>query len=92
VQLLDPWCARGANRSALVQAQANYARFGAMERRFLGNVKGIRENDVRDPTWRSARHSDRTSVRAPRELSEQELRDLTAWYYWRRHEVQGASE
>ena len=85
VQLLDPWFAGGANRPNLHDAQATYATHGAMERRFLSNAKGVLTTDVRDPTWRRVQESDRTFVRAPRDLSDEEMKDLTVWYYWRRH-------
>ena len=40
VQILDPWYEGGANKSSLVQAQANYVASGAMESRFVGSVTG----------------------------------------------------
>ena len=84
MQLLDPWFPRGANRPSLVEAQATYASFGAMEERFLPNVKGVLATDVHDPQWRRAAEYDRAFVRAPRDLSDDEQRDLSAWYYWRK--------
>jgi uncharacterized protein YjiS (DUF1127 family) len=85
VQILDPWFEGGANKPALSQAQANYAEFGAMERRFIGNVKGVRASDIRDQTWRQVSEHDRRHVRALNDLSEHEQRDLGIWYYWKRH-------
>jgi hypothetical protein len=61
-----------------------YAVCGATEPRFLKNVKGVLTGDVRDPTWRRVHEEDRTLVRAFGDLSSDELRDLTIWYYWRR--------
>ena len=85
VQILDPWFEGGANRPSLLQAQAAYVTFGAMEQRFLANVKGVLPGDVRDPQWRPVAEYDRSFVRAPRDLSKEEHSDLTIWYYWRRH-------
>lgn len=84
VQLLDPWFVGGANRPNLVEAQASYASCGAMEKRFLQNVKGVLPTDHRDPDWRRVAEYDRAFVRAPRDLSDDEYRDLSNWYYWRR--------
>ena len=85
VQILDPWFEGGANRPSLLQAQATYVTCGAMEQRFLANVKGVLPGDVRDPQWRPVAEYDRSRVRAPRDLSKEEHSDLTIWYYWRRH-------
>jgi cysteine-rich CPCC protein len=85
VQILDPWFGGGANKPSLVQAQATYVAYGAMEQRFVANVKGILSGDVRDPEWRRVAEYDRRFARAPRDLSKDEHRELSAWYYWRRH-------
>lgn len=85
VQALDPWFEGGANKPSLIQAQANYAEFGAMERRFIENVKGVRSADIRDPEWRRVAGYDRSFARAPRDLTEAEHGDLSVWYYWKRH-------
>jgi hypothetical protein len=55
-----------------------------MKPHFLLNVKGILANDVRDPTWRRVHESGGRFVRGPRDLSDEEQRDLTVCYYWRR--------
>lgn len=84
VQLLDPWFPGGANRPNLVEAQAAYARCGAMDPRFLQHVRAALPGDERDPAWRCVTEDDRPFVRKPRDLSLDEERDLTVWYYWRR--------
>ena len=84
MQLLDPWYAGGANHPNLVDAQASYVRFGAMEDRFLKHVKGVLPTDDPDPAWRRVAESDRSFVRAPRDLSAAEYSDLRVWYYWHR--------
>ena len=84
MQLLDPWFAGGANRTNLVDAQVAYARIGAMEPRFLRHVRAPLPTDVRDPDWRPVGEGDRTFVRKPRDLSDEEYRDMNVWYYWRR--------
>ena len=85
VQILDPWYEGGANKPSLVQAQANYVACGAMESRFVGDVKGVQPSDVRDPEWRPVAEYDRPFARVPRDLSEREHGDLSVWYYWKRH-------
>jgi hypothetical protein len=91
VQLLDPWFAGGANKPSLVQAQANYVACGAMESRFVGNVRGVLPGDVRDCEWRPLTEHDRRFTRVPRDLSDSEYGDLSVWYYWKRR-VHGESE
>jgi hypothetical protein len=53
--------------------------------RFIENVKGVRSADIRDPEWRRVGEYDRSFARAPRDLTESEYGDLSAWYYWKRH-------
>lgn len=48
VQLADPSYAGGANVPSLEEARENYKRFGAMEERFIGNVRPPR--DAERPT------------------------------------------
>lgn len=85
VQLLDPWYDGGANVSCLADAQSTFASCGAMEERFLKNVKGVLPDDVRDPQWRQVTAADRAHARLPRELSDAEFQDLNVLYYWRRN-------
>src|SRR5262245_7345813 len=82
VQILDPWFDGGANDPSLVEAQGNYARFGATEQRLIPHVKGVLPGDERDPRWRRAMEADRAHIRTPRDLSQNEHRDLKIWYYW----------
>ena len=85
MQILDPWYEGGANEPSLVQAQANYLAYGAMEPRFVGNVTGVQPSDVRDREWRPVAEDDRGFTRVPCDLSETEYGDLNVWYYWKRH-------
>src|ERR1051326_4566586 len=59
VQLLDPWYPGGANKVSLQEAQTNYAAIGVSEPRFKPNVKAVRPNDKRDPSWRPVAEADR---------------------------------
>ena len=90
VQILDPWFRGGANRPSLVDAQENYVKLGAMEQRFLKNVRGVLSSDKRDDHWRRVTESDRQGVRTPAALSDEECRDLNVWYYWKRSAVERA--
>lgn len=85
VQLLDPWYDGGANVPCLIDAQAAFTSCGAMEKRFVKNVKGVHPGDVLDPQWRKVVSGDRAFARLPRELSDEEFQDLNALYYWRRN-------
>jgi hypothetical protein len=44
--------AGGANSSSLVDAQRNFANFGASEKRFLENVRAPAPHEIRDGGWR----------------------------------------
>lgn len=52
IQLRWPDYRAGANRLSLIQAQAEYAKFGAMEHRFIGLVRQPDDGDLLDPGWR----------------------------------------
>ena len=41
----------GANTLSLKQAQRNFATFGCTEERFLGHVRPLSPEDIRDPEW-----------------------------------------
>jgi hypothetical protein len=84
---MDPWFEGGANVPCLQSAQRNYAGFGAMEHRFLENVRGILPGDERDDSWRPVMDSDRPFVRTPAQLSHVEHQVLANWYYWKRNAV-----
>ena len=53
VQLRWPDWAGGANKLSLIDAQRNYAEFGAMERRFRGNVRAAVPDEHGEEGWRS---------------------------------------
>jgi hypothetical protein len=82
VQLLDPWFAGGANVPSLVKAQENFETHGAMEARFVANVKGVLADDVRDLSWRKVVSTDCVFAKAPTELSSADLQHRAVLYYW----------
>jgi hypothetical protein len=84
VRLLDPAYRGGANAPSLMECQANFARVGACEERFLGDVRSPGAAEKRDPDWRPAQESDLRWARAPRDLTEEEYKCLDTWYYWKR--------
>ncbi|EWH32307.1 hypothetical protein J2D69_11195 [Lysinibacillus sphaericus] len=43
----------GANHVPLVEAQKNYIRYGACEKRFVKNVRKSNEQDKRNPNWKA---------------------------------------
>jgi hypothetical protein len=86
VQLADPWFAGGANVPGLVEAQKNYKKYGAMEKRFQGNVRKPTDNDEKDSEWRLVDESDREFVTTPREIEEQLKNNRVIPYeYWKRN-------
>lgn len=52
VQLRWPGLDGGANRPSLVDAQANYARTGAVEARLLVHVRAATADEPLEPAWR----------------------------------------
>jgi hypothetical protein len=52
VQLRFPNFAGGANKPSLMEAQRNFAEFGAKEIRHLQHVRPPTAEDIRDPDWR----------------------------------------
>jgi cysteine-rich CPCC protein len=52
VQLRFPNFAGGANKPSLMEAQRNFAEFGAKEIRHLQNVRPTTAEDIRDRDWR----------------------------------------
>jgi hypothetical protein len=84
VQLLDPAFAGGANAPSLMECQANYARVGACEERFVDNVRPATADETRDPEWRPAHASNLSVARTPRDLSPEEYKRIETWYYWKR--------
>lgn len=42
----------GANQIPLIEAQRNYSRYGACEKRFVVNVRKPISHDKRDPNWK----------------------------------------
>ena len=82
VQLRWPDSSGGANTPSLIEAQRNYADFGAMEVRFKGNVRQPLADDPVDRGWRPVDlHIDRFESRT--EANTQWPADLTVLYWWR---------
>ena len=52
MQLDDPNYEGGANSVSLRQAQRNFSEFGAVERRFVRDVRKPTANDLRDINWK----------------------------------------
>lgn len=91
VQLRNVSFAGGANGPSLIEAQKNYAEFGACELRLLPFVRPPGPSDQRDPSWHPF-DPDRDVFSGPphiwTEISENhflvDYGDKTANYYWRR--------
>ena len=80
IQLRWPLYSGGANKPSLVESQQNYAKYGAMEERFVKNVRQPRVGDERDPDWRSV------DLKRDNPQEHDDLpwaHDHTAYYYWR---------
>jgi len=48
---VDDW--GGANDLSLRDSQKNFIKFGAIEEKFINNVRKPNKNDVRDPNWKA---------------------------------------
>jgi hypothetical protein len=87
-QLRWPW-SFGANAVCLVEAQSNFQRFGAVEERFLKDVRPPARDEPLDPGWRPIDPS-RDSFEEPGSSGEwpEDPRTLYWWRptFWRRDE------
>lgn len=82
VQLRWPDSGGGANRPSLIDSQQNYADLGAMEERFVGNVRVPRDDEPLDPGWRRLDPSI-DEIEASGESAAAWPEDLTTLYWWR---------
>jgi len=79
-QLRWPRLEEGANAPSLQEAQRNVAKLGAIEERFVGDVRAATAEEARDPEWRQINDAD--SFEEPDD-SAPWPEDPTALYYWR---------
>jgi hypothetical protein len=88
VQLLDPAYAGGANRMCLMEAQENFAKFGACDLSSCGGSRKPGPNECRAVDWRTARSDDLLHARTPASLSGDEAEHFSNWYYWKRQRTE----
>lgn len=81
-QLRWPMMHGGANRLSLIDAQVTYEEHGAMERRFVGNVRAPQLDEPIDAGWRRIDVA-RDSFEAFDNPSTEWPDDLTRLYWWR---------
>ncbi len=81
VQLRWPDWAGGANRPSLRDAQRNVARYGAMEERFVRDVRIPGDGDPVDDGWRPIGPEDR--FEPPGVEERPSPADPTVLYWWR---------
>ncbi|MEV4636294.1 CPCC family cysteine-rich protein [Actinoplanes sp. NPDC049548] len=82
VQLRWPDYSGGANRPSLRDSQQNFIRFGAMEERFVKNVRGPGVGDRADDGWRPVDDA-RDSFERPGDQERPWPDDRTVLYWWR---------
>ena len=82
VQLRWPDAPGGANRTSLVEAQRNYARFGAKDERALPHVRPPEPGEVREEGWEPA-DLRRYYFERQGELRGPWPTDKTTLYWWR---------
>ena len=79
-QLRWPALGGGKNEVSLSEAQRNVATLGAIEERFVGDVRPATAEEPMDPAWRPIQDSD--PFEAPDD-SAPWPEDATTLYYWR---------
>lgn len=82
VQLRWPTREGGANRPNLIDAQAAYVEHGAMEPRFVANIRAPLPDETVEVDWRPI-DLDRDSFEALDDRSADWPDDLTRLYWWR---------
>ncbi|MGW1198773.1 CPCC family cysteine-rich protein [Streptomyces sp. NPDC002536] len=81
-QLRYPWAEAGPNGGlSLMEAQANYRKFGAMEERHRRHVRPPTNDEPLDPGWRPVDVSRDPFEPGPSSVPMPE--DLTSLYWWR---------
>lgn len=79
-QLRWPHREEGANAPSLADAQRNFAKFGAIEERFKGDVRPPLPEETLDPAFRLIAETD--SFEEPNDRADWPD-DATVFYYWR---------
>lgn len=82
VMLRWPTSGGGANRESLVEAQRNYAEFGASERGRLAHVRPATDDEPIEDGWRPI-DLDRDSFEREGEHEQPWPEDSTVLYWWR---------
>jgi Cysteine-rich CPCC len=80
MQLRWPQLGSGANLVSLLEAQQNFAKLGAIEERFVGDVRPPNTNEPLEPGWRPIHGGD--PFEGPDD-SAPWPDDRTLLYYWR---------
>ncbi len=83
IQLRWPDWAGGANRPSLRESQLNMVRFGAMEERFVRNVRAAGADDRVDDGWRLIDDDRDHHFELRGVQSHPWPRDTTVLYWWR---------
>ena len=80
--------AGGANHVSLVEAQQNFATFGASESRFMTKVRQPVSSEERDPLWRPVAATEVHELPTPGyDYGSAYPLEPSALYYWRPHHL-----
>jgi len=86
VQEADPWFEGGANQPSLFQSQINFRAFGAMEQRFIDDVRPVHGRDQKDPNWRLLTADDKIHATTPRHIEAVwGTAEQLSYNYWERN-------
>ena len=86
VQEADPWVKGGENSPTLFQAQINFKKYGAMEERFVSNVRLPNSGDKKDPKWIELVEADKEFCTTPREIEKAwGSKNSLSYNYWERN-------
>ncbi|MCP5345360.1 MAG: hypothetical protein H7A04_00630 [Pseudomonadales bacterium] len=86
VQEADPWFKGGVNSPSLYEAQENYQKYGAMEERFISNVRAPGKTDEKDKSWRRLNEADKEYCTTPAIIEKVwGSKEAISYNYWERN-------
>ena len=83
-QMLEPQTTGGANDVCLIEAQHNFAQYGAYTKQSVQYVTSPDEPAIRDTTWRPVLQTDFDYSKRPPSYSVLRKLPYKEWYYWSR--------
>ena len=82
MQLRRPDSANGPNTTSLIEAQKNFAQFGAASQKWIGKVRAPEVDEQIEPSFRFI-DSEVDNFLSSEDLPKEWPKDLTTLYWWR---------